>query len=123
MEAAKDDAGTGNEFHCPAVVNILTQKYMSLVPLWSGLMLGTKTVDSDLFAIAGDTNSIAESWFKYVEHDIWAKARPSKLVIDLKVAIESGLKLMEFPGAEKSRQGNQNQDRLKQMKTSTQQKR
>ena len=69
-EAAKDDAGTRNEFHCPAVVNILSQKYMPLMPLWSGLMLGTKTVDSDLFAIARDTNSIAESWFKYVKHDI-----------------------------------------------------
>ena len=73
MEAAKDDAGTRNEFCCPAVVNILTQKYMPLVPLWSGLVLGTKTVDSDLFAIARDTNSIAESWFKYVKHDIGAK--------------------------------------------------
>ena len=102
-EAAKDDAGTRNEFYCPAVVNILTQKYMPLVPLWSGLMLGTKTVDGDLFAIARDTNSIAESWFKYIKHDIGAKARarPSKFVIDLKVAIESRLKLMEFPGADK----------------------
>ena len=40
----------------------------------------------------------------------------SKFVIDLKVAMESGLKLMEFPGAEKGRQGNQNKDRLKQKK-------
>ena len=44
-----------------------------------------------------------KNWFKYEKHDIGAKsrARPANFVIDLKVAVESRMRLYDFPGAEK----------------------
>ena len=48
-------------------------------------------------------SSFAESWFEYDKHDIGATspARLSKFIIDLKVPIDSWLKLMEFSVADK----------------------
>ena len=60
---------------------------MPILPLWSGLLLGTITVDCDLFFLIARDTLIAENWFKYVKHDIGAtaRARPSKFIIGLKL--------------------------------------
>ena len=86
-----------------------------MIPLWSGLLLRTKHVNGDVLAVARDTNSYAENWFKYVKHDIEAKsrARPANFVIDLKVAVESRMRLCDFPGAEKKENQKTNHEAIR----------
>ena len=71
-----------NLYYCPAIVRTLLDKYMSIYPLWSGLMLGNLSRHAPHPNNPGtkeketrDTNCHVEAWFGIVKNHILLKKK------------------------------------------------
>ncbi|CAL8391526.1 unnamed protein product [Arctogadus glacialis] len=71
-----------NLYYCPAIVRTLLDKYMSIYPLWSGLMLGDLSRQAPRPNNPGtkeketrDTNCHVEAWFGIVKNHILLKKK------------------------------------------------
>ena len=71
-----------NPYFCPAIVDVLYEKYLGIFPLWSGLLLGNlKRYASDMEdenfgpSKTRDTNCHVERWFGIVKHSILKKEK------------------------------------------------
>ena len=78
------------------MVECLLERFMYLIPLWSGMML---SISSD--GMTRNTNSVVEGWFKVVKHNCLKSKgnRPSKFAIYLRKLIYGRLMELDFPGA------------------------
>lgn len=92
----------GNKFFNQDIIQILMEKYMYTLPMWTRSMLhivsNSKELPNEVHVRT--TNDPAENWFRIVKHDLGLGQfeRPAKLIIVLQTAISSIIKELQFPG-------------------------
>ena len=58
-----------NDYYYPEIIDYLLTYYFPIIPLWSGIILGSVTTGSDN-KISHFSNAIAENWMRVVKIDI-----------------------------------------------------
>ena len=86
-----------NTYYCSNLPEFLATNYMSICPLWTGLIIGPSKFPEEVNATF--TNSVAENWMRIVKNNILneeSKLRPGDFIRRMYEGISGRIKAFDF---------------------------